>query len=49
MTANLTVPAHSDPVKRRNFRKVDWKRFCFYTDESVERLPPLDTSNIEEA
>jgi len=25
----------------------DWKRFCLLTDESVERLPPLDTSNIE--
>ena len=24
----LKVPAHSDPVKRWNFRKADWKRFC---------------------
>jgi len=23
------VPAHSDPVKRWNFRKADWKRFAF--------------------
>jgi len=25
------VPAHSDPVKRWNFRKADWKRFCLLT------------------
>ena len=37
----LKLPAHSDPVKRWNFRKADWKRFCLLTDESVERLPPL--------
>jgi len=36
-------------VKRWNFRKADWKRFCHLTDESVERLPYLDTSNIERA
>jgi len=30
------VPAHSDPVKRWNFRKADWKRFCLLTGESVE-------------
>jgi len=36
-------------VKRWKFRKADWKRFCLLTDESVERLPPPDTSNIEEA
>ena len=24
----LEVPAHSDPVKRWNFRKADWERFC---------------------
>ena len=45
----LKVPAHSDPVKRWNFRKADWKRFCLLTDESVERLLPPDTSNIERA
>jgi len=39
----LKVLAHSDPVKRWNFRK----RFCLLTDESVERLPPSDTLNIE--
>jgi len=43
------VPAHSDPVKRWNFRKADWKRFCFLTGESVERLPPPDTTDIERA
>ena len=37
------VPAHSDPVKRWNFRKAYWKRFCLLTGESVERLPPPDT------
>ena len=43
------VPSHSDPVKRWNFRKVDWKRFFLLTGESVERLPHQDTSNIEKA
>jgi len=42
------VPAHSDPVKRWNFCKADWKHFCL-TGESVERLPPPDTTNIEKA
>ena len=43
------VRKHSDPVKRWNFRKADWKRFCLLTAESFERLPPPDTSNIERA
>jgi len=43
------VPAHSDPVKRWNFHKADWKRFRLLTDESVDRLPPPDTANIEKA
>jgi len=43
---NIKVPAHSDPVKRWNIRKADWKLFYLLTDESVERLPPPDTSNI---
>jgi len=43
----LKVPAHSDLVKRRNVCKADWKRFWLLTDESVERLAPLNTSNIE--
>jgi len=42
----LKVPSHSDPVKRWNFRKADWKRFSLLTAESVERLPPPDTTNI---
>ena len=42
-------PAHSNPVKRRNFRKAEWKRFCLLTDESVDKLSPQDTSNIERA
>jgi len=45
----LNFPAHSDPVKRWNFRKADWKRFRLLTDESVERLPPPDIPNIEKA
>ena len=45
----LKVPAHNDPVKRWNFCKVDWKRFWLLTGESVERLQPPDTSNIERA
>ena len=43
------VPAQSDPVKRWNFRKADWKHFYLLTNESVERLPPPDTSNVERA
>jgi len=43
------VPAHSGPVKRWDFRKADWKRFCLLTGESVERLPPPDTPDIERA
>jgi len=46
---DLKVPAYSDPVKRWNFRKADWKRFCLRTGEWVERLPPPDTTNIEKA
>ena len=36
-------------MKRWNFRKADWKRFCLLTGESVERLPPPDTPDIERA
>jgi len=36
-------------VKRWSFRKADWKRFCLLTSESVERLPPPDTPDIERA
>jgi len=43
------VPALSDPVKRWNFCKADWKRFCLLTGESLERLPPPDTPDIERA
>jgi len=43
----LKVPAYSDPVKRWNFRKDDWKRFCFLTRKPVERLSPPATTNIE--
>jgi len=43
------VPAHSDPVKRWNFRKADWKRFCLHSGKSVARLPPPDTPDIERA
>ena len=42
----LKVPTHSNPVKRWNFRKADWKRFCLLTGDSVERLQPPDTPNI---
>ena len=42
MSPKLQTPASSDPVKRWNFRKADWKRFCFLTRKSVERLPPPD-------
>jgi len=49
MPPSFKVPAHSDLVKRWNFRKADWKRFCLLTGESVERLPPPDTPDIERA
>jgi len=45
----LKVLAHSDPVKRWNFRKADWKRFYLLTGESVEKLPSPDTANIVRA
>jgi len=47
--AQGSCPVHSDPVKRYNFCKADWKRFCLLTDQSIERLLPADTSNIERA
>jgi len=43
------VPAHSDTVKRWNLRKADWKCFCLLTGESVKRMPPPDTPDIERA
>ena len=43
------VPAHSDPVKRWNFRSADWKRFCLLTDVSVDRSQLPDATNIEKA
>ena len=43
------VPAHSDPVKRWNFRKADWQRFCLLTRESAKGLPPPETPDIERA
>jgi len=47
MPPRFKVPAHSDPLKRWNFRKADWKRFCLLTGKSVERLPPPETPDIE--
>ena len=43
------VSAHSDPVKCWNFCKADWNHLCLLTGESVERLQPLDTPDIERA
>jgi len=45
----VKVLAHSNPVKRWNFRKADWKRVCLLTGESVAKLPSLDTANIVRA
>jgi len=36
-------------VKCWNFCKAEWSRFCLLTWESIERLPPRDTTNIEKA
>jgi len=41
----LKVPAHSDPAKRWNFCKADWKRFCLLSGESFERLPPQESGH----
>jgi len=30
---SLKIPAYSDPVKRSNFRKAEWNRFCPLTGE----------------
>jgi len=48
MPPRLEVPAHN-PVKRWNFRKADWSAFAFSQVKLFERLPPLDTTNIERA
>ena len=45
----LKVPAYSDPAKHWNFHKAKWKHFHLLAGESVERLPPPDTTNIEKA
>jgi len=47
MPPRFKVSACSDLVQRWNFCKADWMRFCLLTDESIERLPPPDTLNIE--
>ena len=49
MPPKLKVPVYSDPVKRWNFPKADWKRFCFLPIKSVEGLLPPDTTNIDKA
>ena len=36
-------------MKRWNFCKTKWKCFCLLTGESVERLLPRDTPNIQRA
>ena len=36
-------------MKRWNFRRAKWKRFCLLTGKSVERLLPPDTPDIERA
>jgi len=38
----LIIPAYTDSVKRWNFRKADWKRFCLLAGESVANFPPPD-------
>jgi len=45
----LEVPAYSDPAKHWNFHKAKWKHFRLLAGESVERLPPPDTTNHEKA
>jgi len=45
----LVVPAYSHLVKSWNIRKADWNRVGLLTEESNQRLPLLDTTNIEKA
>ena len=45
--SRLKVPAYSDPVKHWKFRKAYWKRFCLLAGESVERLPPPNSTKTE--
>jgi len=48
MSTRLKVPANSNVVKCWNCHKADWKCFCL-AGESVERLPPPNTTNIDKA
>jgi len=45
----LKVPAHSGPVKCWNFRKVGRKNFSLLIDDSLGRLLPPNTPNIQRA
>ena len=42
----LKDPAHSDPGKRLNFRKADWKHFCILTGESVPILAGIQPAEL---
>ena len=39
----------SEPVKRWNFRKANWKHYCLFTNKSTRHLPSPYTNNVDEA
>ena len=48
ISKNLT-PVPSEPYKRRNFRKASWKIYILITNKLSQKLPPPDTSSVDEA
>ena len=45
----LVVPVPSEPVKRWNFRKANWKHFRLLTNKSTRHLPSPNTTKVDEA
>ena len=42
--AKLVTPTASKPVKRWNFRKANWNRYCLLTNPSTKDLPSPQTA-----
>ena len=42
-------PIPGKPVKRWNFRKANWKHYVSLTNQLTRRLPPPDSSNVNQA
>ena len=49
ITPKLVDLVPSEPVKRWNFRKANWKRFRLLTNKSTRYLPSPNTNNVDEA